>query len=180
MADIARLANVPAFTRENGFYTSAAKSKAMSRIRQTGNDAERTMRKLLWGLGIRYRKNDPKLPGKPDISIYKYKIAIFIDGEFWHGYEWPERQARIKTNRNYWIPKIQNNVARDQRNNMMLREAGWLVLRFWETQVKNELALCLKKILHYVEQHDSIGYFCEGLNVRHGSSSVENFLVTEA
>jgi DNA mismatch endonuclease (patch repair protein) len=101
------------------------------------------MRKALWHLGYRYRKNVKKIPGKPDIVFAKYKLAIFIDGEFWHGYNWSEKRSKIKSNRNFWIPKIERNIQRDRQVNEQLENAGWSVIRFWETQVKKDLEFCV-------------------------------------
>jgi DNA mismatch endonuclease, patch repair protein len=116
------------------------------------------MRKILWGLGIRYRKNDFRLPGKPDIAIYRYKIAVFIDGEFWHGYNWEQKKLSIKSNRDFWIPKIERNIDRDKQVNTMLQELGWRILRFWDQDIKNQLAQCLKHILHEIELSETGQY----------------------
>jgi len=78
----------------------------------------------LWHEGIRYRKNFKKLPGSPDIAITKYKIAIFVDGEFWRGEDWENRKEKLKFNREYWIEKIEENIARDKRNDILLKEQG--------------------------------------------------------
>ncbi len=83
------------------------------------------LRKALWREGIRYGKNYKQLPGKPDIVIKKYKIAIFCDSDYWHGYDWNERNKRIKSNRDYWIPKIERNMERDRQVNAQLTEAGY-------------------------------------------------------
>ncbi|MDB5086874.1 MAG: Very short patch repair protein [Mucilaginibacter sp.] len=108
------------------------------------------MRKALWAKGIRYRKNNKTLPGKPDITILKYKIAIFIDGEFWHGYNWPKKKLAIKANRDYWIPKIERNMQRDEANNIKLIKLGFRVFRFWEKQVQKETAYCINEIKQYI------------------------------
>lgn len=86
--------------------TTPRKSAEMSRVHSTGGKDEVIIRKILWHKGIRYRTNFKKLPGKPDIAITKYKIAVFIDGEFWHGYEWKKHKERIKRNREFWIKKL--------------------------------------------------------------------------
>lgn len=105
----------------------------MSKIRSTGGKAETLLAKRIWHEGYRYFRNYKKLPGKPDIAITKYKIAIFVDGEFWHGYDWDNQKLkRIHTNRDYWIPKIEKNMAKDKQVNEELRNMGWIVIRFWE------------------------------------------------
>ncbi|GEN47975.1 hypothetical protein LPO01_07670 [Ligilactobacillus pobuzihii] len=104
----------------------------------------------LWDKGIRYRKNYKKLPGSPDIAITKYKIAIFVDGEFWHGYDWENKRKHLKRNRKYWISKIEENMARDRRNDKMLQDYGWIVLHFWEKQVLKNTEYCVELILFYI------------------------------
>ena len=101
--------------------------------------------KLLWHSGVRYRKNYKALPGKPDIAITKQKIAIFIDGEFWHGYNWEYYKHHIKSNRDYWIPKIEYNMKHDKEVNDQLKEMGWKVIRFWS-----------KKVLKYPEYYHQL------------------------
>lgn len=123
----------------------------MSRIRSKDTKAEIRLRKALWARGYRYRKNVKSLPGSPDIAIKKYKVAVFIDGEFWHGYNWEEKQHAIKRNRAYWIPKIERNMERDRENTRKLQEKGWLVLRFWEQRLKKEFNICLALITEAIE-----------------------------
>lgn len=142
---------VPRFKEDNGFATTYDRSKLMGKIRGKNTKSEQTLRKVLWGLGIRYRKNDPKLPGKPDIVIPRAKLVIFIDGEFWHGYNWGQKRKKIKSNRDFWIPKIERNMQRDKLNNKVLSENGWIVLRFWDQELKKELGACLNKILSFME-----------------------------
>ena len=96
---------VPRFNEESGFYTTKKRSKIMSKIRGKNTKPELLFRKALWKRGVRYRINSKKLPGKPDISIQKYKLAIFIDGEFWHGYNWVEKRETIKSNRGFGFQK---------------------------------------------------------------------------
>lgn len=92
----------------------------MSRVRLKGGRAEAILAKALWRRGYRYRKNDRRLPGSPDIAISRYHIAVFVDGEFWHGKDWETRKSRLKRNREYWIEKIEENMARDLRNDRLL------------------------------------------------------------
>ena len=127
---------VPRFNEANGFYTTKQRSELMGRIKSQNTKPELKLRKALWNLGFRYRKNLRKLPGSPDIVYSKKKLVIFIDGEFWHGYNWPEKKSKIKTNREFWIPKIERNIQRDQQNNKLLIETGWHVIRFWENELK--------------------------------------------
>jgi len=128
------------------FITTKERSRLMSKIRSNETSPEIILRKALWGEGIRYRKNYKKIAGNPDIAIVNKKIAIFVDGEFWHGYKWKDKRKKIKANRAYWIPKIEKNILRDKINTKKLRKEGWVVIRFWEQQLKKDLTKCLKKI----------------------------------
>lgn len=121
-------------------------SKRMSNVKLKKGIAETALSKSLWHKGIRYRRNYKKLPGSPDIAITKYKIAVFIDGEFWHGYDWENRKSRLVSNRDYWIEKIEENIARDKRNDALLIEMGWSVIHFWEKEVKRDINKCIDNI----------------------------------
>ena len=127
--------------------TPEQRRKNMQAIRSKDTSIELRLRKALWERGIRYRKNYKELIGKPDIAITKYRIAIFCDSDYWHGYDWENRNQRIKSNREYWIPKIERNMARDQEVNEALERDGWTVLRFWEWQIKKQLDICVDEIL---------------------------------
>lgn len=127
--------------------TPEQRRKNMQAIRSKDTSIELLLRKALWERGIRYRKNYKKLIGKPDIAITKYRIAVFCDSDYWHGYDWENRNQRIKSNREYWIPKIERNMARDQEVNEALERDGWTVLRFWEWQIKKQLDICVDEIL---------------------------------
>lgn len=120
--------------------------KRMSRVKLKGGKAETLLAKALWHRGYRYRKNFKKLPGSPDIAIFKYHIAIFIDGEFWHGKDWETRKTRLKRNREYWIEKIEENIARDHRNDQLLFQSGWIPIHFWEKEVIKNMLECVSEI----------------------------------
>ncbi len=141
---------VPRFNEASGFYTTKKRSKIMSRIRGKNTKPELLFRKALWAKGVRYRVNSKKLPGKPDVSIQKYKLAIFIDGEFWHGYNWQERKSKLKSNRGFWIPKIERNMQRDSEVNLELKNLGYTVFRFWEREIKKELNKCINDVMIYI------------------------------
>ena len=122
----------------------------MQHIRSKDTSAEIKLRTALWHLGIRYRKNYSKLPGTPDIVLTRKKIAIFVDGDFWHAREHLNNPGeQINTNQKYWRKKLARNVERDKEVNDALTEAGWLVLRFWESDIKKNLDECIKTILQY-------------------------------
>ena len=139
--------NVPRFSEEAGFYTSPQRSFNMSRIRGKNTKPEKLLKKALWHAGIRYKSNKQKLPGKPDISLIKYKMVIFVDGAFWHGHDWENRKSTIKSNRDFWIPKIERNMQRDREINHYYQSKGWTVLRFWDFEVKGELGSCVKRVV---------------------------------
>jgi len=123
----------------------------MKKIRSQETKSEIILRKTLWANGVRYRKNFKKLPGSPDIVVTRLKLAIFVDGEFWHGYNWSIKKEKIKANRLFWIPKIERNIERDNENNGSLSSMGYTVLRFWEHEIKKNLQGCLTKILAAIE-----------------------------
>ena len=123
----------------------------MRAIRSKDTTIELAPRKALWQRGIRYRKNYKGLIGKPDIVITKYRIAVFCDSDFWHGYDWENKKSRIKSNQNYWIPKIERNMKRDREVTAALVEQGWIVLRFWEHTIRKELEECVDDIQEAVD-----------------------------
>ena len=131
--------------------TPEQRKKNMRAIRSKDTTIELALRKALWQRGIRYRKNYKGLLGKPDIVIPKYRIAVFCDSDFWHGYDWENRKARIKSNQDYWIPKIERNMKRDREVTATLVEQGWIVLRFWEHTIRKELEECVEDIQEAVE-----------------------------
>ena len=108
------------------------------------------LRKALWNKGIRYRKNYKKLLGKPDIAITKYKIAIFCDSEFWHGYNWDEKKNEIKSNQEFWYRKIENNIKRDRYVTETLQQQGWIVLRFWGKEILKDINKCVEIVKSFV------------------------------
>lgn len=116
---------------------SRTRSYNMSRIRGKDTKPEDMVRKYLFSQGFRYRKNDPKLPGKPDIVLPKYKTVIFVNGCFWHMHEgcryfvWPRHNAE------FWKAKILANAERDKKNCQVLTEQGWRVLTVWECALKD-------------------------------------------
>lgn len=128
--------------------TKEQRSKTMSRIRGKDTKIEVVLRKALWKKGIRYRKNYKNLPGKPDIAITKYKIAIFCDGEFFHGKDWEELKVRLAKgeNGNYWIKKIGRNISRDDENDKKLMFLGWKVLRFWGKDILKNTDECVRTV----------------------------------
>lgn len=130
--------------------TPSQRSYNMKRIPSKDTKPEVQLRKALWRRGLRYRKNYRFLPGSPDIALTHQKIAIFVDGDFWHAKDHQEHPGeQIRTRPEYWVPKLTRNVEHDKEVNDALTEAGWLVLRFWESNIKKDLNGCVNKILEY-------------------------------
>ena len=132
--------------------TTPEVSKRMAKVHLKRGKAETSLAKKLWHEGFRYRLNYKKLPGSPDIAITTKRIAIFVDGEFWHGKDWEARKAKLKHNRDYWIEKIEENIARDERNDVKLKEQGWSIIHFWEKEVLKSPDDCLKSILSLISE----------------------------
>ena len=125
--------------------------RIMSAIKSKNTKPEIQLAKELWKRGLRYRKNYKKLPGKPDLVFVKARIAVFCDGDFWHGNNWAIRgygSLKEETQRYspYWAKKITTNVARDERTNARLEELGWTVIRVWESEIKRDLEGCADRI----------------------------------
>ncbi|MBR0233557.1 MAG: very short patch repair endonuclease [Synergistaceae bacterium] len=125
--------------------TPAQRRKNMQHIRSKDTSIEIKLRKALWREGIRYRKNYTRLPGRPDIAITKWKIAVFCDSSFWHGRNF-ETKKTVATNSDYWNKKIKRNIERDKRVNQSLASMGWKVLRFWDIEIKQNLEKCISTI----------------------------------
>jgi len=128
------------------FRVSAARSDLMRKIKSDKTSPEILLQKALRKEKIQFRKNCVSVTGKPDIALINRKIAIFVDGEFWHGYRWKQKKEKIKDNRGYWIPKIERTIARDRKNNRKLRKSGWQVIRFWQQQLIKDMPECIQKI----------------------------------
>lgn len=120
--------------------------KNMQSVRNRDSAIEQMLRKELWRRGLRYRKNIKNVFGKPDIAFVGKKIAVFVDGDFWHGYNWEERRNDFKVNRDFWISKIEGNMKRDRNVTDKLQEDGWIVFRFWGHEIKKNVSLCADKI----------------------------------
>lgn len=127
--------------------TPASRSKNMSRIKSKNTKPELFLRRKLWQAGIRgYRINKKDIDGTPDIVFIRKKLAVFVDGEFWHGKNWQSRKQKLKTNRDYWIPKIEKNILRDEAVNVKLLYKGWTVLRFWDSEIMKTPDECVREI----------------------------------
>lgn len=123
-------------------HTPEQRHKNMQAVKNKDSQIELLLRKELWSRGIRYRKNLTKIFGKPDIAFIGKKIAVFCDSEFWHGYNWEERKKDFKSHQEFWIPKIERNIQRDQEVTEKLETEGWLVIRFWGNEIKKNVTQC--------------------------------------
>ena len=129
------MSKVPRFL---GMHPRSDQASEMKRKnKKTGGKAELLLRRMLWKRGMRYRIHVRSLPGNPDIVFFRQRLAIFVDGDFWHGRNWHARREALAsgTNSSYWIAKIEYNIMRDAVNTLNLEALGWLALRFWETDV---------------------------------------------
>lgn len=135
-------------------HTAEQRSKNMKAIKNKGSKIETMLQKELWHRGLRYRKNVKTVYGKPDIAFIGKKVAVFCDSEFFHGYDWENKNKEIKSNRDFWIPKIEKNMARDKAVTEKLKSDGWIVLRFWGSEIKRNLSQCADKIESVVKANE--------------------------
>jgi DNA (cytosine-5)-methyltransferase 1 len=126
----------------------------MRKVRGSDTTPEMQFRKALWAEGLRYKPNSMKLPGKPDVVLAAHKTIIFIDGDFWHGGQWRKRklsaledQFERTKSRDYWLKKIRRNMRRDCAVTAELLTKGWTVIRFWESDIRNDLEGCIETTL---------------------------------
>ena len=129
--------------------TPEQRSKCMSRVKNKDTDIEKMVRSELHKRGYRFRKHVKKLPGTPDIVFPKAKVAVFIDGDFWHGYRFPAWEHKVS---DFWKKKIRKNRERDKKNFRKLRNMGWKVIRLWKHDVKNDLPGCISRITESITE----------------------------
>lgn len=134
-------------------HTPEQRHKNMQAVKNKNTKIEVLLRKELWSRGLRYQKNSKKVFGKPDIVFIGKKVAVFCDSEFFHGYDWENKQKEIKSNRDFWIPKIERNMQRDKEVNKTLEKSGWTVLRFWGNDIKKNLQACADEIERVVRKN---------------------------
>lgn len=125
----------------------------MSMVRSSGTAIENKLSKALWAAGIRYRKQYKRLAGKPDFVVVWAKIAIFCDSSFWHGRDWAVAKMAIKSNKEFWISKIEGNIMRDNQVNLILSQQGWRVLRFWDKDIQNDTGKCVSAVLDAMSEY---------------------------
>ena len=126
----------------------------MRRVKNKDSKIELMLRKGLWEKGIRYRKNVSSIYGHPDLAFIGKRVAVFVDSEFWHGYNWEERKKDFKSHQEFWIPKIERNIERDSEVNEKLKSKGWTVLRFWGKEVEKNLDECIRRVLEAIDYHE--------------------------
>lgn len=132
-------------------------SATMRRVRSRDTSPEKALRRLLWARGLRYRVHSKDLPGHPDIIFPSARVAVFVDGDFWHGNQWRlrglaslEEQFEGIANASYWIPKIKRTIARDLEANKSLTEMGWIVVRCWESEMRVDIESCVSRVVSAV------------------------------
>lgn len=135
--------------------TKEQRHKNMQAIKNKGTKDEVLLAKALWKTGLRYRKNDRTVFGNPDLTFKKHKIAIFIDSEFFHGKDWKTAKYEIKSNRDFWWPKIERNIQRDNTVNQALKDADWKVIRFWSREMRKDIPNCIKIIENAIQKSKS-------------------------
>lgn len=135
---------------------SEERHKIMSRIKGKDTKPEIILRKYLWSKGLRYRKNYKGLPGRPDIVITKYKVAVFCDSEFFHGKDWENQKEKLLkgSNPDYWIRKISRNIERDKKKDKELQEMGWKVIHFWSKDIEKKTEACYQIIVDYCNKRN--------------------------
>ena len=136
--------------------TPEQRHKNMQAVKSKDSQIELLLRQELWNRGLRYRKNVKSVFGHPDIAFIGKKVAVFCDSEFWHGYDWANRKSDIKSNKDFWIAKIERNIARDKEVNNYLTSHGWTVLRFWGKEIQKNVTHCVDMIEKEVSRNGEI------------------------
>lgn len=149
----------PRIPSYKGLEPASARASAAARgsSRKTETRCEVRLRSVLWRAGLRFRKNVKGLPGKPDIVFPRQKLAVFCDGDFWHGRDWKARRQRLARGNNpdYWTAKISRNRERDRENTLKLEAEGWSVLRYWESDIHDDAKVIAKEILVTLRRLDN-------------------------
>lgn len=140
-------------------WSKEKRSEVMSKIRSKNTEPEMILRKALFAEGYRYRVNDKKLPGKPDIVFPQYKTVVFVHGCFWHGHEQCKIAHIPKSNTDFWAQKITMNKERDKNNEMEIIALGWKVLTFWECEIsKKNIPQILERVIYTFRQSTPVLY----------------------
>lgn len=134
-------------------FSKRKRSEIMSKIRSKNTKAEKLIFGELRKRGIYFRKHYSRVTGKPDIALPRRKLAIFIDGDFWHGWKFEKTKRRLP--KKYWLEKIKQNMARDKKNRAILKSEGWKVLRVWEHGVIRKKELTIDKIINFIRKYEN-------------------------
>ncbi|MGA2382320.1 MAG: very short patch repair endonuclease [Gemmatimonadales bacterium] len=129
--------------------TPEQRSYMMSRVRSTDTAPELRLRQLVHARGLRFRKNYARLPGRPDLVFVRSRVAVFVDGDYWHGWRFPTWKDKIAP---YWRQKIEGNRRRDRRVTRQLRKDGWMVVRVWEHEVERNGVRCVDRVVNAVRR----------------------------
>jgi DNA mismatch endonuclease (patch repair protein) len=132
-----------------------SRSENMSRVKASNTSIEKLLCKELWTRGLRYRKNDADIYGKPDVSFRGKRVVVFCDSEFWHGKDFMEGKNIPKSNADFWITKLKKNIERDKQVNQTLEEKGWTVIRLWAKQIKRDVVHCADLIEQTLKQKET-------------------------
>ena len=143
--------------------TPEQRRKNMRHVRNKDSQIELKLRRALWHAGFRYRKNLRSVFGCPDIVFLRLKIAVFCDSEFWHGCDWENRKHDFKSRQEFWIPKIERNMARDREVNARLQSEGWTVLRFFGKQIQRNVDECVRLVAETVARQKSEVSMCRNI-----------------
>ena len=135
--------------------TPEQRKRCMQANKSKGTKPEVLLAKTMWRMGLRYRKNNKTVFGKPDFTFKKYKIAIFVDGEFWHGKDWEKHKTDFKSNHRFWISKIKRNIERDIEVTNHLQADGWQVFRFWSKDVIRSTDDCIDRIRRAIRERQT-------------------------
>ena len=130
--------------------TPEQRRRAMINVKLTDGSLEMAVRSELHRRGYRFRKHVRGLPGTPDLVFSREKVAVFIDGDFWHGYRLPTWESKLS---DFWRNKLRTNRRRDQRNFRKLRSSGWQVIRIWQHEIKQNLDACIERVIDVVDEH---------------------------
>ena len=129
-------------------FSKEKRSQIMSRIRSKNTDAEKSVFRFLRASGIYFVRHYAKVPGRPDVAVPTKQKAVFIDGDFWHGWRFASKKAKLP--RRYWLNKISSNIKRDKINRWKLKNSGWKVLRVWEHELKRDKEKTFQKIAKFL------------------------------
>ncbi len=132
-----------------------ARKRVMSRIRGKNTNPERYLSLLLQASGLQFRQHDRTLPGTPDFVLEQDKIAIFVDGDFWHGWRFPAWKHKLSLS---WRQKIEGNRFRDSKNHRALRKMGWKIIRIWEHQIETDILYCVRRVIICAKQDDIVDW----------------------